>query len=218
MCVSVKACALAGALSLVASPLLASEIDYSVLGTEATGEQIAAWDIDVRPDGHGLPEGSGSAEQGEELYLEQCAYCHGEFGEGIDRYPVLMGGEGTLDTEDPFKTVGSYWPYASTLWDYIHRAMPFGQAQTLSVDDTYAISAYVLYLNDLVEFDEVLDQDTFTQVEMPNAEGFILPDPRPDVPAREPCMTDCDVPTEIVGRARIIDVTPDDEDIGLSVD
>ena len=100
---------------------------------------IAGWDIDVRPDGVGLPEGSGSVEDGEMLYEMQCAECHGSFGEGVGRYPVLAGGEGTLREERPERTVGSYWPYTSPLFDYIYRAMPFTQPESLSADETYAI-------------------------------------------------------------------------------
>jgi cytochrome c len=181
-------------------------------------DEVAAWDIDIRPDGAGLPEGSASAAGGEELFYERCAACHGEFGEGVDRWPVLMGGFDTLTEDRPEKTVGSYWPYTSTLWDYIHRAMPFGEAQSLSDDEVYAVSLYVLYLNDLVELDAVYDQESFAAIEMPNAEGFVMPDPRPDAPAGEPCMSNCDVPTEIVGKARILDVTPDQEGEGALVD
>jgi Cytochrome c len=98
------------------------------IGAEATPEMIAGWDIDIRPDGQGLPDGEGSVAEGEGLYEAQCASCHGLFGEGAGRWPYLAGGEDTLDTADPKKTVGSYWPYASTLWDYIHRAMPYHAA------------------------------------------------------------------------------------------
>lgn len=184
-------------------------------GREALPEEIAAWDIDVRPDGEGLPKGSGSAAEGEQLYLEQCASCHGGFGEGQGRWPVLMGGFDSLTDDRPEKTVGSYWPYASTLYDYIHRAMPFGMGQSLSADETYAVALYVLYLNDLVEFDATYDRDSYAAIEMPNEDGFIMPDPRPDVPSAEPCMEGCEVDTEIQGRATILDVTPEQEGIGV---
>ena len=174
-------------------------------------EQIAGWDIDVRPDGQGLPVGQGTAAEGEPIYLERCAACHGEFGEAFGRYPVLMGGEDSLVTQDPVKTVGSYWPYAATVWDYIHRAMPFGEAQSLTVDETYAVTAYLLYLNNLVEEEELLDQDSLPAIVMPNQAGFLLPDPRPDTPVGEPCMTDCKAEVEITHRAAILDVTPTGE-------
>ena len=181
------------------------------LGRAATPEEIAGWDIDVRPDGQGLPVGQGTAAEGEPIYLERCAACHGEFGEAFGRYPVLMGGEDSLVTQDPVKTVGSYWPYAATVWDYIHRAMPFGEAQSLTVDETYAVTAYLLYLNNLVEEEELLDQDSLPAIVMPNQAGFLLPDPRPDTPVGEPCMTDCKAEVEITHRAAILDVTPTGE-------
>lgn len=161
-------------------------------GSEATPEEIAGWDIDVRPDGKGLPAGSGSVEDGEMLYEGKCASCHGSFGEGVGRYPVLAGGFDTLTEDRPEKTVGSYWPYASTLWDYIHRAMPFQAPQSLSDDEVYAIAAYVLYLNDLVDDDFVLDRDSLASIQMPNAGNFYRDD-RPDVQAVR-CMQNCKDP------------------------
>lgn len=183
------------------------------VGTVASPEQIAAWDIDVRPDGQGLPAGGATALDGEELYIERCSACHGEFGEAVGRYPVIMGGEGSLTSEDPVKTPGSYWPYASTLWDYIYRAMPFGEAQTLTVDETYAVVAYVLYLNDVVEDDFVLDQSSLATVVMPNADGFV-DDDRLSEPSHgaEPCMQDCVSDVKIFNRARRLDVTPDEDE------
>ncbi len=164
-------------------------------GKDASPEEIAGWDIDVRPDGLGLPEGGASAEDGEMLYEDLCASCHGSFGEGVGRYPVLAGGEGTLSENRPEKTVGSFWPYASTLWDYIHRAMPFAAPQSLSDEDVYAITAYVLYLNDLVDYDFELTQDNLASIEMPNKDGFFLDD-RPDT-ANSLCMKNCKDPASI---------------------
>ncbi len=164
-------------------------VGHYAVGSAATPEQIAAWDIDIRPDGVGLPVGSGSVEDGEFLYEEQCAECHGSFGEGVGRYPELAGGEGTLTEDRPERTVGSYWPYTSTLFDYIYRAMPFTQPESLTVDETYAITAYVLYLNDLIDDDAVLDQTNTATIRLPN-EGNFVPDPRPDV-ANERCMQNC---------------------------
>ncbi|MCH8136088.1 MAG: c-type cytochrome [Proteobacteria bacterium] len=162
---------------------------YYGVGKAASPEEIAGWDIDIRPDGLGLPDGSASAEDGEMLYEDQCAVCHGSFGEGVDRYPVLAGGEGTLTEFRPEKTVGSYWPYASTLWDYIHRAMPFAAPQSLSDQEVYAITAYVLYLNDLVDYEFVLTRDNLASIEMPNRDGFFVDD-RPDT-SNEACMNNC---------------------------
>ncbi|MGB0844555.1 MAG: c-type cytochrome [Alphaproteobacteria bacterium] len=190
-------------LSLV-TPIHATDLG---IGVSPTNEQLRAWDIDVRPDGWGYPEGSGSVEQGEEVFLEKCASCHGEFGEGVDRWPVLAGGEDTLDSEDPVKTIGSYWPYASTAYDYIYRAMPYGDAQSLEPDEVYSVIAYLFSMNDLVEDDFEANAQTLTDFVMPNVDGFIH-DTR-EVVSGERCMTNCKDKVEIVSRARIIDVTPD---------
>jgi len=184
------------------------------LGREALPEEIAAWDVDVLPDGRGLPEGSGDVWTGEEVFVDQCASCHGDFAEGTGNWPVLAGGFDTLADEDPVKTVGSYWPHLSTTWDYINRSMPFGNAGTLSADDTYAIVAYILYSNDMVDDDFVLSHENFTEVEMPNAEGFVIDD-RPELEYAEwrvePCMSDCKDAVEITMRASVLAVTPEDQ-------
>jgi cytochrome c5 len=179
---------------MAAMPVSAKDGQYGI-GTPATASEIAGWDIDIRPDGKGLPPGSGSVEDGEMMYEEKCASCHGSFGEGVGRYPVLSGGEGTLTEERPEKTVGSYWPYASTLWDYIHRAMPFPQPQSMTDEEVYAITAYVLYLNDLVEDDFVLTADNLASVEMPNKDGFFFDD-RPDT-KNTACMKNCKDPASV---------------------
>ena len=191
------------------SSSIASDRPYG-LGKMATAEEVAGWDIDVRPDGKGAPVGVGTAALGEEIYTERCAACHGDFGEGIDRWPVLAGGQGTLDSHDPVKTVGSYWPYASTIYDYVYRAMPFGEAQSLTHDETYSVVAYLLFMNDVIEEDLQLSNANIGSIKMPNREGFMLPDPRPDgQPQGEPCMKNCSVSTKIIGKARNIDVTPE---------
>jgi len=130
-------------LKLVVVGLVAAMLSFEAsaqqkigLGTVPTAEEIARWDIDVRPDGYGLPPGSGNAYDGEEIFIDKCSACHGEFGEGAGRWPVLVGGHDTLASEDPVKTIGSYWPYTSTIYDYIYRAMPFGEAQTLMTSST----------------------------------------------------------------------------------
>ena len=184
------------------------------IGKIATKIEIAGWDIDVRPDGVGAPKGSGNAIDGEEIYVNRCASCHGDFGEGIDRWPALVGGDGTLASHDPEKTTGSYWPYASTIFDYVYRSMPFGEAQTLTHDETYKIVAYLLNMNEIIDEDFVLSEKNIGKIKMPNASGFSLPDPRPDVTKYkdgQPCMKNCNVPVKIIGKARDIDVTPDDE-------
>lgn len=186
------------------------------LGRPAMEEEVLAWDIDIRPDGLGLPPGSGSVESGGVLYDAQCASCHGVFGEGEGRWPILAGGQGSLQDERPEKTIGSYWPYLSTVYDYVRRAMPFGNARSLSDDDVYAITAYLLYLNDIVDEGFVLDSESFADIEMPNEANFIA-DNRSDEPwieaGQELCMTDCiEGVAKVVMRARILDVTPGGED------
>jgi cytochrome c len=150
-------------------------------GQPATAEEIAGWNIDVAPDGAGLPPGSGTVAQGKALYDRLGAKCHGAQGEGTDVAPPLVGGIGTLATDAPVKTVGSYWPYATTLYDYIHRAMPADNPQSLQPDEVYALCAYLLYLNGIVPEDAVMDAQTLPQVVMPNHAGFTSPDPRPDI-------------------------------------
>ena len=184
------------------------------IGKIATKIEIAGWDIDVRPDGVGAPKGSGNAIDGEEIYVNRCASCHGDFGEGVDRWPALVGGDGTLASHDPEKTTGSYWPYASTIFYYVYRSMPFGEAQTLTHDETYKIVAYLLNMNEIIDEDFVLSEKNIGKIKMPNAGGFSLPDPRPDVTKYkdgQPCMKNCNVPVKIIGKARDIDATPDDE-------
>ena len=195
-----------------AKQLLADARPFN-LGAIATTEEVAGWDIDVRPDGLGAPIGTGNAFDGEEIYADRCAACHGDFGEGVDNWPVLAGGLDTLDSHDPVKTTGSYWPYASTMYDYIYRAMPFGEAQSLTADETYQIIAYLLYMNDIIDDEFEVSHENIGTIEMPNREGFMLPDPRPDAQpvSGEPCMTNCKVPLTVIGRARDIDVTPEDE-------
>lgn len=183
------------------------------LGRAALPEEIQAWDIDVRPDGLGLPAGKGSVKQGDELFQAQCATCHGEFGQGNGRWPVLAGGQGTLKADRPDKTIGSFWPDVSTVFDYIRRAMPFGNAQSLSVDEIYALTAYVLYLNDVVKDENFeLSEKNLASIKLPNAGGFY--DDNREVAEkafwkREPCMKNCKGEVRITGRAVILDVTPD---------
>ncbi len=185
-------------MSLLSSSLSAEDkaAGHYGYGKMATAAEIAGWDIDIRPDGRGLPDASGSVEDGEMLYEDICASCHGSFGEGVGRYPVLAGGEGTLSESRPEKTVGSFWAYTSTLFDYIRRAMPFPQPGSLNDEDTYAITAYVLYLNDLVEDNFVLSRETFPEVAYLPNHGNFTPDPRPDVKAVR-CMRDCKDPASV---------------------
>lgn len=184
------------------------------IGREADPGEIAGWDIDIRPDGLGLPIGRGTVKDGEVLYMQRCAGCHGEFGEGTGRWPILSGGVGTLASDVPVKSIGSYWPYASTLLDFIRRAKPFGNAQSLSNDELYAVVAYVLFLNDLVDENFVLTPETFGKIRMPNMSGFH--DDNREKTERafwnpKPCMTNCKAEVKITGRARTLDVTPADK-------
>ena len=160
-------------LGLLAAPAFAFD-----LGRPATPEEIKLWDIDVTPDGKGLPVGSGTVAQGKQVFADNCAACHGDNGQGgiKDR---LAGGQGTLASSAPVKTVGSFWPYATTLYDYIHRAMPYPTPGSLSTDDTYAVTAYILSLNGIVPPDGKVDKDSLPKIKMPNRDGFI-PDPEFD--------------------------------------
>ena len=174
---STRGAVLAGALALaLASPVFAFDF-----GRPATSDEIALWDIDVRPDGKGLPPGGGTVAQGKQVFADNCAVCHGDNGVGgiKDR---LAGGQGTLASDAPVKTVGSYWPYATTLFDYVHRAMPYQAPGSLSNDDTYAGAAYILSLNGILPADGKLDRDSLPKVKMPNRDGFV-PEPEFD-PAR----------------------------------
>jgi cytochrome c len=210
---SLKFAVAAAATLLVLGANAANAGKYN-LGRTALPEEIKAWDIDVRPDGQGLPKGAGKISDGETIYNEQCAACHGDFGEGKDRWPVLVGGKGTLTSDDPVKTVGSYWPYASTIFDYVRRAMPFGNAQSLSADETYALTAYLLYMNEIIDDEKfVLSDKNFATIRLPNEKNFTK-DVRPDTPLtsnKAPCMKDCKADVKIIGRARVLDVTPDEK-------
>ena len=169
---------LAGAvgLAMLVSPVLAYDF-----GRPASPEEIKLWDIDVRPDGNGLPDGGGTVAQGKQVFADNCAACHGDNGTGgiKDR---LAGGQGTLASDMPLKTVGSFWPFATTLFDYIHRAMPYPTPGTLSIDDTYAVTAFILNLNGILPADGKLDRASLPKIEMPNRNGFV-PEPEFD-PAR----------------------------------
>lgn len=163
-------------------------------GSTPTKAQIDGWAIAVRPDGQGLPPGSGSVADGDELYANVCASCHGTFGEGAGRYPRIAG-QGKLTGDRPEETVGSYWPYATTLFDYINRAMPFPSPHVLPPDQVYALTAYVLNLNALVDDNFVADAKSLPLVKMPNRDGFSWKDPRPDT-HDVACMTNCRAPAE----------------------
>jgi cytochrome c len=143
------------------------------LGRVATPEEIASWDISIAPDGAGLPPGSGTSEQGEAVYAAKCLACHGENGAGKPN-DALAGGRGTLvGDQAPVKTVGSFWPYATTIFDYVRRAMPLNDSKSLTNDETYAIVAYLLQINGIIGRGEQIDASTLPAIRMPNRDGFV---------------------------------------------
>lgn len=166
-------------LALAAAALMrtAAAEEGPALGVPAPPELVAAWDISIPPDGAGLPPGSGTARGGRQIYEAKCLACHGKEGAGKpnDR---LAGGRGTLTSAAPVRTVGSYWPYATTVFDYIRRAMPYFQPQSLTSDEVYALTAYLLYLNDIVGEDAALNAKSLPRVVMPNRDNFIPAYPR----------------------------------------
>ena len=162
--------AAAAALILLSAPAFAQTPD---LGRPATPGETAVWDISIGPDGTGLPPGSGTPQQGEAVYAAKCLGCHGEKGAGKPN-DQLVGGIGTLSGEQtPVKTVGSFWPYATTLFDYVRRAMPFNAPRSLSSDEVYAVCAYILQLNGIIGENAVMNAQTLAKVQMPNRNGFI---------------------------------------------
>jgi mono/diheme cytochrome c family protein len=165
-----------------AVPLAAQSPTYGV-GRPPTPDEIRALGSAIAPDGGGLPEGSGTVATGREVFAAQCSRCHGPNGEG-NVGPVLAGGQGTLATAKPLKTIGSYWPYATTLWDYINRAMPFDQPGLLKPPEVYAAVAYLLNMNAIIREDQVIDATSLPKIVMPNRNGFI-PDPRPKTRSRK---------------------------------
>jgi cytochrome c len=154
------------------------------IGKPAGEDKIKALDITVFPDGRGLPAGSGTAAKGKDIFKAKCAVCHNDQGQGREgQYPALVGGKGTLNTPKPIKTVGSYWPNATTVFDYIRRAMPYDQPGTLQADEIYSVVGFVLNANGIVGENDEMNATTLPKVKMPNRDGFV-PDARPDVKAK----------------------------------
>lgn len=176
-----------GVLSICVAASAAADQKHG-LGHPVTEAQIASWNIDVAPDGKNLPSGQGTVIEGEKIYQTTCLACHGVNLEG-GMGPALMGGKGTLTSQKPMKTVGSYWPYATTLFDYVRRAMPFQQPQSLSNDQVYSVVGYILNKNELLQVNATVNADTLTKVKMPNRDAFYVDD-RPDVKVTA-CYKDC---------------------------
>lgn len=166
---------------LASSAAMAQSPTYKI-GRTPTQAELREWDQVVGSDGRELPAGSGTAVEGAKLYAAKCAACHGKNGEGVPPFKTLVGGRGTLATPTPKETVGSYWPFATTLWDFINRAMPRYAERTLSPNEVYAITAFVLYKNDIVKETDVLDKKSLVEVQMPNRNGFypVPPQSEPD--------------------------------------
>lgn len=157
--------------------LFAQDTRYGI-GRPASESELAAWDIAIGPEGKELPIGRGTAAEGAPIYAQKCASCHGARGVG-GPFDVLAGGRGTLSTAQPLKTIGSFWPYATTVWDYVNRATPQGAIGTLDRNEVYALTAYLLNINGIIRDDEVMNAKTLPSVRMPNRTGFV-PDVRPD--------------------------------------
>lgn len=167
------------AIALACGVLALAQSPRYGLGRVPTPEEVKAWDIAIGPEGRELPPGRGTAAAGSTIYASQCKRCHGETGkEGPN--DILTGGQGTLATPKPLKTIGSFWPYATTLWDYVNRAMPSDRPGSLLPDDVYASVAYLLFINGIIGEQDGIDQKTLPLVRMPNRDGFV-PDPRPDL-------------------------------------
>lgn len=153
------------------------------IGRAMTDVESRRWDSSVFPNGIGLPVGRGTADEGKLIYQQQCGGCHGDRGEGRPEFPALVGGRGTLASPSPLLTVGSYWPYATSVFDYIRRAMPYATPGSLTNDEVYAVTAWILHANDIIGSEEELNQNNLAKVLMPNRDGFVK-DSRPDVSSK----------------------------------
>jgi cytochrome c len=170
---SMPSALLIASLILATTSAIAFAAESPNLGRVATPEEIAPWDISIGPDGVGLPPGAGTARQGEAVYAARCVTCHGEKGAGKPN-DQLVGGQGSLPGDGPpVKTVGSFWPYATTVFDYVRRAMPYNESKSLSNDELYAVVAYILNLNGIIADNDTMDEQTLRKVKMPNRDGFV---------------------------------------------
>ena len=154
--------------------------NYPGLGRTPSSDEIQAWNDSIGPEGKELPPGSGTAKQGEEIFASKCAACHGPGGEGSQLAPRLVGGRGALNTLTPSRTLANYWPFATTIYDYINRAMPPKQQGSLSPSDIYALTAFILYKNEITPEGQVIDGKSLPKVKMPNRDGFV-PDRLEDI-------------------------------------
>jgi cytochrome c len=171
------------ALTLTFVPTATAQLPTYGVGRAPSVDEIKAWDLTIPPDGRGLPPGSGTAKAGEAVYQRRCAACHGNEGEAPKYNPAfltLFGGQGTLASDKPLLTVGSFWQNSTTLWSYIRRTQPFDEPGVLTPDEVYAVTAYLLYRNGIIAENDVLDATTLVRIKMPNRDGFV-PDTRPDV-------------------------------------
>ena len=164
--------AISGLVLFAATGIAEESRDRLYIGKSISEGDAGRHGVSILPDGSGLPPGRGSAEEGAPIYAAQCASCHGERGEGRDDYPALVGGRGSLSTDKPLLTVGSYWPTATTLFDYLWRGMPYAAPGSLTADETYALTAWILSANAIVKPTKVMDSKSLPLVRMPNADGF----------------------------------------------
>jgi cytochrome c len=172
--ISITGIILTGMLYGISSTVIADDSLTIALGKKVSQESATAMDISITPDGDNLPQGSGTAVQGKKVFAVKCASCHGEDGKGGEGLAdPLIGGIGTLNTNAPVKTVGSFWPYTSTLFDYVRRAMPLNEPQSLSNDEVYAVSAFILSENGIIKPDAIMNAKTLPKVKMPNRDGFV---------------------------------------------
>jgi mono/diheme cytochrome c family protein len=173
-----------GIVLLAAGASWAQTPSYSNVGRAPTKEEIQAWDIAIGPDGKGLPSGQGTAKEGAPIYAAKCAVCHGAAGQGGALGPRVIGGKAdtaTLTTLRPVRSIGGYWPYATSVWDFINRAMPRSQTGTLTANEVYSLTAFILAKSEIIKEDDVLDAKTLPKVQMPNRNGFV-PQKFEDIP------------------------------------